>query len=745
MGCGKTWLATTVDQQLRHEAKPKDRFAACYFSNASTTISTQSVMYSLISQLGMRGKLHPALHALCQDLKKKPSVVTPTTQQMKDILTKVLNPHDAEGGTYIIVDALDEIPFLAMHGERAKIARLFNTLASLQVPTLRVLMTSRPHEDLLTIFRGSQSIWRELKITVSFIQADIRLYVGAKITQLAEDLEIDEITQQRLIARLAGPEQTMWVNYWKLPRIWIRLMIYRFRLAALQLASLQSKRLLVASDVETVLESLPHDLNAMYDKILQEDIHESHRPLALKVLRWLAVSYRPLEVEEISEACTIPPESELERATMLGRDRLTPKQLLNLLPNLVVLDSSKPAMVYLAFAHFSVREYLTGSQLLEFTSAYFRIQMKDAHRLVAKECLAYLYLSKIDDTWRDAALEGYSRKHWHLHAVTTGELDESTRTKASILLATILSGNEEMLDKNHPKSFIRVTQWLNEPERISLLVSILRHNPYPPSRIDDLKLAILYPQAERCHTITPPAILCNAHRVPLWFVPPFETIVYDKAWSSDSMRAVSMNGCPLPVSHSALQILRHISQGSATARLLWLEEVCGSAGGFGIFELDADGTHLDDYGFSKAERVLVYLFGKLEKAEPERHRSSSSSYQILTSDHWLSSHEDCHLTALEDLLFSDYRIAVWLCRSREVVFLYNFYELSLDAIRESLRQHRGSTSLPQGGAFRQVVTTIGPPDGALPASTDLPDNIHRHPDHHTFPKTRALMMELDDK
>jgi hypothetical protein len=104
----------------------------------------------------------------------------------------------------------------------------------------------------------------------------------------------------------------------------------------------------------------------------------------------MAVSYSPLTIEQLSEVCTIPPDSELGRATTLGQDRLTLQQLLGLLPNLAILDSSAKK-ASLTLAHFSVREYLTGSQLL---SAHFGNQLRCAHRLAAKECLAYLYLSR---------------------------------------------------------------------------------------------------------------------------------------------------------------------------------------------------------------------------------------------------------------------------------------------------------------------------------------------------------------
>jgi hypothetical protein len=214
MGCGKTWLSTTVGEKLRHEPNTKNRFASCYFSNAAATIDTRSVICSLLSQLGMHGKLHPALHALHEELKKTPSVATPTTQQLRETLTKVLNPHDAEGETYILVDALDEIPFQTMHNDRAKIARLLNTLASSETPALHLLMTSRPHEDLVKSFTSQHAIWSAYPIPANHLQADIELYVRSNITQLAEGLDINATDQKRLITRLSGPKQTMLVQTW---------------------------------------------------------------------------------------------------------------------------------------------------------------------------------------------------------------------------------------------------------------------------------------------------------------------------------------------------------------------------------------------------------------------------------------------------------------------------------------------------------------------------------------------------
>lgn len=155
MGCGKTWLSTAVVEKLRYEAKPKDRIATCYFSNAPATIDTRSVTCSLLSQPGLRAKLHPALHVLHTEIAKRPLVIEPTTQQLQETLLKVLEPDGVEGTTFILVDAVDELAFSASHSQRIGIRKLLNTLTSSQAPGLRMLMTSRPHSDLLISFAGS--------------------------------------------------------------------------------------------------------------------------------------------------------------------------------------------------------------------------------------------------------------------------------------------------------------------------------------------------------------------------------------------------------------------------------------------------------------------------------------------------------------------------------------------------------------------------------------------------------------
>ena len=378
--------------------------------------------------------------------------------------------------------------------------------------------------------------------------------------------------------------------------------MYRFRLAALQLKRLQSKQLLLSSDIEIVLESLPNDINAMYDKILQDDIHKDHLPLAMKVLRWLAVSYRPLSIMEISAACTIPPESELRGATTLKHGHLlTHEQLLNLLPNLVIsvqaerISGGGPGYTSLAFAHFSVQEYLIGS-----SSANFGMQLRDAHTLVAKECLAYLFLSREMDS--EGSLESYASGNWQLHAVATGKLDEETRKNAFLLSASLLSVAPSIDKKELPKDFIRVTQWLEDPESTHKLISSLRAW-YQLTRSDTMRLAILYPQHGIEH-----GIRCRVHTVSHMYAPSYEAI-YSYKDQSALCANILVNDRSFSVTEDTLQLLQSLRRVSTVDRLIWLHSICGD----GALTPEESQTTLPSFKMHMhAERTIVHL-GRLER------------------------------------------------------------------------------------------------------------------------------------
>jgi hypothetical protein len=84
--------------------------------------------------------------------------------------------------------------------------------------------------------------------------------------------------------------------------------VIRFRWVECQLISLKHCRDI--EDIETALNELPESLDATYERILDNIRGGKDRKRARCVLQLIAVAYRPLTVQEISEALTVDCELE---------------------------------------------------------------------------------------------------------------------------------------------------------------------------------------------------------------------------------------------------------------------------------------------------------------------------------------------------------------------------------------------------------------------------------------------------
>ena len=63
-------------------------------------------------------------------------------------------------------------------------------------------------------------------------------------------------------------------------------------------------------DIEIALRELPQDLDATYDRILNNIRNANDRKRARCILQLIAVACRPLTIEEVSEALTVDCESQ---------------------------------------------------------------------------------------------------------------------------------------------------------------------------------------------------------------------------------------------------------------------------------------------------------------------------------------------------------------------------------------------------------------------------------------------------
>lgn len=146
--------------------------------------------------------------------------------------------------------------------------------------------------------------------------------------------------------------------------------------------------------IRQVLEKLPKDLNDTYARILS-GLDEEIFLHASNALKWLLVSARPLFIEELAEACML----QLDEDPILDiANRLEPHHLYQMLPDLIKIQPPLPddgaitdCLHTVNLAHFSVSNFLTGSEPSEPDTSFFRFQLKEAEELVAISCLKYLY------------------------------------------------------------------------------------------------------------------------------------------------------------------------------------------------------------------------------------------------------------------------------------------------------------------------------------------------------------------
>jgi hypothetical protein len=114
------------------------------------------------------------------------------------------------------------------------------------------------------------------------------------------------------------------------------------------------------------LATLPQTLDQTYDRILTA-INEEDREYAMRILRWLTVSARPLLVEEIADVVAL----DVAREPAFDRDEVLedPLEALSICSSLVTITTNdpggrwRPAQRIIALAHYSVQEYLVSERI----------------------------------------------------------------------------------------------------------------------------------------------------------------------------------------------------------------------------------------------------------------------------------------------------------------------------------------------------------------------------------------------
>ena len=199
------------------------------------------------------------------------------------------------------------------------------------------------------------------------------------------------------------------------------MIMIRFRWAVCQLDALGDccNRLMLRKSLAT----LPPTLDETYDRILCA-INKNVCEYAVRILRWLAFSTRPLRVEEIAEVIAIDPERDpaFEPQEVLE----DPLEVLKICSTLVTIVTTegfdritwKPrSFKVVLLAHYSVKEYLISGRCRQ---ARYSMQNAACNEFIAKSCLQYIlqFQSSVfftNETIGEFKLARYSAEFWTTH------------------------------------------------------------------------------------------------------------------------------------------------------------------------------------------------------------------------------------------------------------------------------------------------------------------------------------------
>lgn len=149
----------------------------------------------------------------------------------------------------------------------------------------------------------------------------------------------------------------------------------------------------------------------------------------------MAFSTRPLSLTEICEYLQITP----GLPTLDESKRLTnPKDVLSICGSLLQYSNGR-----ILLAHHSVKSYLVSD--IKGEVAYCRLDASEAHRNIARKCIAYLSLKEFDtgpcadvdevhNRYRRYPLLGYASRNWALHAQNLQDFGEPLWTNLKSFL-----------------------------------------------------------------------------------------------------------------------------------------------------------------------------------------------------------------------------------------------------------------------------------------------------------------------
>ena len=196
------------------------------------------------------------------------------------------------------------------------------------------------------------------------------------------------------------------------------------------------------ASIHTILDHLPETLDETYEHTLRR-INKVKQQFAHRLLQCLAVSVRPLRVEEIAEILAVRFNAgALPQFNVNWRLGDAEEAVLSACSSLITVTNVNGCRI-VQFSHFSVKEFLTSDRLATANEDFSRFHIIPhlAHSTLAQACLGVLLQldDRIDkDSIRNFPLADYAARHWFEH----GRIENVS--------VTIRDATERLFDRARP-------------------------------------------------------------------------------------------------------------------------------------------------------------------------------------------------------------------------------------------------------------------------------------------------------
>ena len=400
-GTGKTILAGQIVRHLRECSDNSNTVVTFYFCNGVNASKDDplAILRTILCQLlDALPEIPQRVTELYRNsyLKGSESAHSLPFLDIQDLLNSTIELFDA---VYVILDGIDEL------SDRRDLLTYLTALGRRGVQDkVKVLVISRMESDI----RQAIGNYMSFAIHPSNTKSDMRSYITRSI-RAKLDLQPPDVqkTQNVLFKRARGMF------------IWVRLVIDLLAEAA------------NADECHEILQEIPQELHEIYCLIIGK-IHRKvasgpprKKLRAKSILSWLALSFRPLRIQELQEALATEESlnakssENLTWEQKLVRFSPTEKSILDVCGNLIDEENGVISLLHHTAREFLVASYSTtreSSEIQQYTA-----DMNVDNAKITKCCLSYLVNrdSSLGASFNEYNKQDLSREDLRMHLLSS--------------------------------------------------------------------------------------------------------------------------------------------------------------------------------------------------------------------------------------------------------------------------------------------------------------------------------------